>query len=568
MLAQSICIEVARGSPQPPAETVAVSAANNGLTGRSGARRRTANATHDRTLPQHVPRKHVGTSRYPLVRWWQIAHDHLWRMVMDPATVWQDANSRGVDMQDHCGFRIDQRTGAVTVYALVRRGRYLYREHGIYQGCLLFGAKAQRGFLVWVILAHAESWARLAGMPLAQVNRQVQRLKVVMEERWIADGMLQRMWRVKEQVLALDADVVRLVRATIQCETGPDAVYLGDYNRCLADRANLLTIEREAPQLLRLYSLLLPEGAGLAEPKQALKRAFLAGGQRSPRLWRTMHRFDAVTIDALTAHGQCFEMNPLADWIDLLQTLDLPVRPPVGWLFALRGLHGYAAVSRVYATPWAAGLLAAHLRAWMDACDEAAREDLFDKLEGTLFLLLNLPAAALPPAVTGGWKWWLRWALSAQAAQFHSELEAARHWDALTGLSRAPVPAPLYAGDIQLWRLTTSVSLLEEGRAMSHCVHAWRDHLVASTAAIFSVRRTDTNEHLGTAAIQPAGAIDLYGQSNRPLRPEDAQDVEDLLRRESPNFWPKGQPDWAGDDLMHAREDGRLQEVTLTLNAD
>jgi len=134
--------------------------------------------------------------------------------------------------------------------------------------------------------------------------------------------------------------LLRLIRATTQRDAGSDAVFMGDYRRCLADCANLLTLEREAPQLPRLYALLLPDGAGAAERKQALKHAFLAGGRRPPRLWPTMCRLSA----ALTAREEHVGMPSLTDRVDLLQALDLPCQPPDGRLFGLRQSFGSRAL--------------------------------------------------------------------------------------------------------------------------------------------------------------------------------------------------------------------------------
>ena len=485
----------------------------------------------DRTAVRHVPRTRVATSRHPRVRWWRIACDHLWRLVMDPVVEWSTPEFRGVDILETTGIRFDRVSGAISSYVLTRRGRWLYRNHDVYQDYLLVGGHPGTGWIGLLIFTHAAQWAQLAGMPPEHIRQQWNRLLKVLAQRWEADGTEQRLWRTIERALALDHEVLRLVRATAHRLLDPDGVFMSDYQRCLSDRANLLTVEREAPQLLRLYTMLLPNGAGMVEPKLALKQAFLDGDQRPPRLWRTMCRFDQATLDALTAPGQCVYMPPLADWIDFLQALDLPCQPPAEWMFGLRQSFGDSALSRDFAVPWARPVFMAHLIAWM-AADESARITLFIELEDFCEVLLNLakPPKALPELRS--WRACIRWAARMQRAQFESEAEAARAWDAARGLPRERPSPPLRAARIELRRLLTSHALYEEGRAMKNCIHDWRDDLVDNTAAIYSVYLARTGEHIGTTAITLYGQIEFRGPNNGSPIPEHRREVMLLLRRE------------------------------------
>lgn len=498
--------------------------------------RRASTCLADRTLRRHLPHKRVADSRHPRVRWWRIACDHLWRLVMNPVNEWSMPEFRGVDILDSYGFRIHRASGTISNYALKRRGRWLYRDHAVHQGALLVGGNCGTGWIGGLISNHAAHWAQLAGMAPEHIPRQWIRLLQALAQRWEADGTIERLRRIQERALALDDELLRLARATTQSEAGPDAVFMDGYQRCLADRANLLTVEREAPQLLRLYAMLLPGGAGAAEPKQALKRAFLDGGRRPVRLWRTMCRIDTDTIDALTAHGQCLYMNPLADWIDLLQALDLHIQPPAGWMFGMRQSFGSRALSREFAAPWARPVLAAHLVAWM-AADESGRDLLFLELEDVCTDLMNLAVQPMPPSALRGWRACVRWAARMQAAQFESEAEAARAWDVARGLPRQRPAPPLRASRIELRRLLTSQALIEEGRAMQNCIHDWRDHLVDDTAAVYSVHLTRTGEHIGTATVELDGGTEERGPVNGRLAPEHRREVVLLLRREHARLW-------------------------------
>ncbi len=498
--------------------------------------RRAAACLADRTLRRQLPHKRVADSRHPRVRWWRIACDHLWRMVMNPVNEWSMHEFRGVDILDSYGIRIDRASGAINDYALKRRGRWLYRDHAVYQGGLLVGGNYGTGWIGGLINIHAAQWAQLAGMAPEHIPRQWSRLLRALAQRWEADGTIDRLRRIKERALALDDELLRLARATTCTEAGPDAVFMDSYQRCLADRANLLTVEREAPQLLRLYAMLLPGGAGATEPKQALKRAFLDGGRRPVRLWRTMCRIDTDTIDALTAHGQCFYMNPLADWIDLLQALDLHIQPPAGWMFGMRQSFGSRALSRDFAVPWARPVLVAHLVAWM-AADEPARDPLFLELEDVCTDLMNLDVQPMPPSALLGWRACVRWAARMQVAQFESEAEAARAWDAARGLPRQRPAPPLRATRIELRRLLTSQALIEEGRAMQNCIHDWRDQLVDDTAAVYSIHLARTSEHIGTATVGLDGGIEERGPVNGRLGPEHRREVVLMLRREHARLW-------------------------------
>lgn len=460
---------------------------------------------------------------------------------MSPVAEWSSPEFRGVDILDGWGVRVHPASGVISCYGLTRRGRWLYRRHDVWQGALLVGGDPGVGWIGQLIGAHAAQWAQLAGMAPKHIPRQHNRLLAALARRWKADGTIARMWRIVERALALDEELLRLVRATTQTEAGPDAVFLSDYQRCLADRANLLTVEREAPQLLRLYALLLPGGAGAADPKQALKRAFLDGGRRPPRLWRTICRFDPATVDALSAHGQCLYQHPLADWIELLHALDLPCQPPAGWMIGLRQSFGNQALSRAFAAPWARCLLRAHLKAWM-AADETAREILQLELEDICEDLADLASIPDPPPGLRSWRACLRWAARMHAAQFENEADAARAWDAARGLPRQSPAAPLRASRIELERLLTSRELLEEGHAMDNCIHDWRDHLVDGTAAIYSVRLLRTGEHIGTATMEIDAGVQARGRANARLSPEHRREIALLLRREQAKLW--GTPAW------------------------
>ena len=485
----------------------------------------------DRTEPSQVPREQVAKSRHPRVRWWQIANDHLLRLVMDPVVEWSTPEFRGVDIMDIWGFRIHRASGAITHYGLTACGGWLHRNYDVSENVLVVGGNPGTGWIGWLIGRHAAHWAQLAGMPPEHIPQQWNRLLKTLAQRWEANGVINRLWRITSRALALDDEVLRLVRATSQSAFGPDAVFLSNYQHCLNDRANLLIVEREAPQLLRLYVMLLPSGAGEVEPKLALKRAFLDAGRRPPRLWRTMCRFDADTLDKLAAHGACIYMPPLADWIDLLLALDLPCQPPTKWLFGLRHAFGNWALSRNFAVPWARPVFTTHLMAWM-AADESTRASLFLELENVCFDLLNLAVPPMPPPANRSWRSWVRWAARMQAEHFESEAEAARAWDASRGLTRQHPEPTLRGTRIELRRLLTSHALYEEGRVMKHCIHDWRDHLVDDTAAIYSVHLAHTGEHIGTAAIELDGRIEVRGPVNGLLNPKDSREVAQLLRRE------------------------------------
>jgi hypothetical protein len=223
------------------------------------------------------------------------------------------------------------------------------------------------------------------------------------------------------------------------------------------------------------------------------------------------------------------------------------------------------ALSHEFAMHWARPVLTAHLRAWMAAEDETARDLLFLELEDLWEGLVNLPAQPAPPAGARGWPAWVRWADRMQAAQFRTEADAARAWDAARGLPRQPATHPLRAARVELHRLLTSEALFAEGRAMENCIHDWRDHLVDGTAAIYSLRLARTGEHIGTAAVGMDEAAEACGRANGRLVPEHRREAMLLLMRERVRLWgaaPQADADIACDAPIAKPEPGR-RRLTL-----
>lgn len=484
-----------------------------------------------RTLPIHVPRKRAGTSRHPRVRWWRIAIDHLTRLMNDPVRTWSTPTYRAIDILDGGGFKIDRGSGLLELYRMAQQGRHLQRvtRHGA--DTLLIGGQIGQGWIGGLISRDAVRWAYMAGMPLGQINSQWRRLLAWLARCWRVDGTIDRWRQMEARALALDVDVVRLVLATTSTEHGPDAVFFSRYNSCVADRANLLSLEREAPQLMRLYAYLLPGGAGKEEAKRELKRTFLDGGRRPVRLWRTMCRLDATTIDRLTAYEDYRSRDSMMELINLLQALDLPFQPPSDWLRFIWRLRNDGLVSLVFEMAHMAPMLAAHAKAWCEA-PEGARP----VLEGEFILVHDQLEEARPPVPDGirKWAWWLK---KARLWQTERAIRA-RDWDAAQTTKRCRPVMALSADGIELQPLLTGLALHEEGAAMANCIYDWREHLVGRTAVIYSVRASDSGKRLGTAAIEPCSVVSTSGFANQPLVEEVDRVVRTMLLREYPRIWP------------------------------
>ncbi len=85
------------------------------------------------------------------------------------------------------------------------------------------------------------------------------------------------------------------------------------------------------------------------------------------------------------------------------------------------------------------------------------------------------------------------------------------------------------------WSLTEIVSqagLLEEGRAMSHCVWGRRTGLVTGASAVLSLRRDGRRVGTVEVSLLLRRLTEVKGKANRPLRAEERSVVQHWAKRE------------------------------------
>ena len=372
---------------------------------------------------------------------------------------------------------------------------------------------ATAAFLKHIVFRDARKWARESGaaeLDQDTLDALCERLCRAQWARWSHDGTLQRLRERVAHAFKLDANAVRLARQIAHRRHGPDHANEADYNRAVADRAQLLLLEREAPQLVPLFAELFAAGECTDEPKQAMRTA-LVDRLGAPRHWRHFVALPAQTLAWARRAPLREYTGALLDLAEFLARLDSPTAPPLDWLQAHLDVCGGVSLLVGTSNDTRVAALRAHLHAWISGAG-AGKDQLLIELQIVHDWIDHCDPDT--PTVTSRWSWWTRRALG---------WDRTRRQAALDVPAQHPEPSTQLAlGDIELRPLLTPLELYEEARAMAHCLDRWRDRLVKGSAAAWSVRDSRTGRRLATAGISISTdwSVQVRGFANRSVPPD------------------------------------------------
>lgn len=459
-------------------------------------------------------------------RWWQHARRCLAWAAAHPLRVSEGPDFRTVEVMGAYGIRVEHRTGHLTGLVLVRKAGRLQRQILETPNISLVGSPATVGLLEHIVRRDGRNWAREAGATeLDHDSLQVlgQRLCLALWARWSIDGTLQQVRVRVADAFQLDAELVRLARQAARRRGGASAADEYDYNRAIIDRAPLLVLEREAPQLMPLFIELFAAGACSDEPKRAIRTAFLEQ-VGAPRHWRQFLALPPETLAWARGAPRQPQAGALLDLAFLVARLESPVAPPLDWLRAQLDACGGDTLLVGVMNSTREAALRAHLRAWMDRPAEGKDQLLLEMQIVDDWIDSQGPRA---PTLACPWSWWTRRALAWDDRRRQAALD-------MLVPDREPSTQVEVAEGIELRPLLTPLDLHEEARAMAHCLDRWRDRLAKGSAAAWSVRDRQSGRRIATAGISSSTewAVQVRGFANRVVSADLEARVRNALDNE------------------------------------
>lgn len=336
---------------------------------------------------------------------------------------------------------------------------------------------------------------------------------------------LRAMRRAVVQAVRLDPLAIEVARRYQQV-TGARFVTDAAYNRVVDDLESHRKIQADGPELAVLFEVLKSQRGFPAEgePLERLRSFLLARGV-TPRGWRMIVRSRGSRLLPPAGCRRWAAAGAVLDVLRLLDAMQWREAPPRSLLRELLALR----VAPRDGTPCFVDTLRhlfpalRHIVHLYEAADSSARAAMSRELVGVIDWL-DLDERGRERAVRGrpSWK-----TLVVRARAWEEERLAAH---------RAPEiwPPPPEGfeveGHVLVW-VQSARELLDEGRAMRHCVFDYVDECVSDQCAVASVRNR-AGIRVATLMVRRAeqGAIvaQLAGVANRPVavqvkHPEDSR---------------------------------------------
>ena len=310
--------------------------------------------------------------------------------------------------------------------------------------------------------------------------------------------------------LALDPEVLALARRLRRRHRSIDTrslVTVGDYEAARRHLATLRRLHAQTPALLAPWSTVFADDPADALPPTDAARAlrdWVAALGCSPRTWRLVATHGTRALDAVEDHYRCPQpsrdrQGTFADWLILLDALELRRMPP-GWLMrALYGLYGNPnaprrdygrALSRDAQLP-----LLRHALAQLQRLPDwgASRRDAVQRVLEWAADERPIPVLDAPRR-RAGWAW-----IEARARHWHAQRRAQAAADG----ARWPVPPiPTPVGSVDVRPIDDALALWREGAEMRHCADALRGQLAGSgDRVMLSLRKGPSRRDRATALI-------------------------------------------------------------------
>lgn len=341
---------------------------------------------------------------------------------------------------------------------------------------------------------------------------------------------LREMRRKIASALMLNDDAVRIAQRFVKLPPATPAVLVGDYNLAMHQRAALLALEREMPQLIPLYAALMRHSGFKPgnEPIQAVRQFLLDQGLQ-PRVWRMICRSGPRLLLPVR---ELYEGNigeAVLDYLRVLAGLEFDREPNATLIWAMLSRYGHSAarrssylpvIERVQSSFSHVAKVFMRLKAEHQAADR-------HELEVMLEWLATRDRGPLDKLQRrAGWAW-----LIENTHEWRALCEAEIYARAATWT----VPfESITAGHYELRLIASVADLWAEARAMHHCVDTFAKACASGSIIIASVRERQTLRRVATARIEHRDAgwqcTQVRGFANRDPEPTVMPAISELVK--------------------------------------
>ncbi len=360
--------------------------------------------------------------------------------------------------------------------------------------------------------------------------------------RLLVECNLRHMREVIQAALALDPLALQVARRVrLDCTARPTT--LREYNHAVAHLPAYRKLQRESPNLVPLYALFADDLASLGEgePAQLLKRHLADDHGVYQPIWSLVHRMRPRWLYLLRHFYAGSARDAALDLLHLLQQMGCRRAPPPWFLWNVLQVFGHPGNRHgQYWTSWAPRTRALRrLTMLVDDADAARLAEMRDGIYEVLAWIVDEDAHLRRGVARAGWRWFVR---NAAAWRRHKEKLAAS----------APVQWPV---PFDAWRdgqyvaavLADSRQLLDEGRAMSHCVDRYTWRCAKGRHLILSIRSDGRERPVATASLAWTGAqwtvALVAGAANSAPRPVAVRLAADACARVNALGWKPPVPD-------------------------
>lgn len=325
--------------------------------------------------------------------------------------------------------------------------------------------------------------------------------------------------------LALNPDALRIAHRLMNLLPDSGMVRLSYYNTVIRNLEAFKALEREAPQLIPLYSAVVdrPDVDQAVPPAQAL-RAHLMSADLTPRTWRLVLKAGPRLLLPVRDFYKGEARTAMLDYLRILEALGLDREPSSALIWGI--------LNRFANPGWRFERHIGQIRHVADQFGHAART--FIRLaspaarEQDLAAVLEWMERAKPKLDKSqrraGWPWLLK---NAEAWLSRQRLVLESKGD------RWQLPfAKMTIGTCVLQPIDSATGLWDEGRAMHHCVFDYANSCAKGAALIVSARSdADHSRRLATALFAFDGSRWRCEQVRGPLNRDPDQRAVEALRK-------------------------------------
>lgn len=277
-------------------------------------------------------------------------------------------------------------------------------------------------------------------------------------------------------------------------------VVASTYNRAVKHLDAQLKLVRDAPRLAPLFHILC-EAQGFPAEGEPLERlaTYLRAQGLSQRCWRMVVKSGSPLLRPVAEFYSRQGPEAVVDYLGLCDRLQWRQEPSAAFMASVLALRGHAARRLAsYADNYEPQLpVLKRVVAWFEGRDAAQRQAILEGLAAVLNWLDLAGAAGACQQQHLSWQWLMRRA---------KEWEEKRAALANQGDGRWPVPTlPESIGEFDVRMIRSPAELLDEGRAMRHCIFDFLARCEAGTNLVASIRKKSDGRRVATVMFIATG---------------------------------------------------------------